>query len=548
MNKKNILIASLALLFIILSISNIYLVFEIINRTPEPLEPSTFRNLVSSAPDSLDPLNASSYNSRDVIHQVCEGLFAYDLREIDLPRINHLANEFFWLNHTSLAIKVREGIYFHDNYPFNATAVKWTLDRINYFINATGMLPSSTPRAELTSIFYLPDGITPIINCTKIIDEFNVTIHLNAPYSPILNLLCHQSCYILSPRSTPATHYIEINGDLVGTGPYKFDKYIQFEEVQFSRWDGYWRNLAHFEKLIYIIDHAQPPDNVIDWYSFYHWSYGNPNTTIVKDFTEDTGIPRMKYYYLGFNNEIYNVSWRKAMSYAINYSDISNLIYDLAIRSNSPISPGFKEAYNSSAKAANYNLTKARLVMESMGFGVGFVNDSQWQTVAEGPTPFLTVNYTFNIANSYREEIFELIEENFKFIGIKVVENGVAWNEYRSYIYETPEFLSLYAHNYYPEVYDPFYVFRDLFNPNSNENIAQVDDSWLNSKLNLITHTSNDTIRNNLYKEIQGYITEVGYYHAPLYHSKLYFWHASNIYNPIYNVLDLFEVYYMYRS
>jgi len=236
------------------------------------------------------------------------------------------------------------------------------------------------------------------------------------------------------------------------------------------------------------------------------------------------------------------------MSYAINYSDIFYLAYDLAIRANSAISPGFIDAYNSSAKAPNYNLTKARSVMQSMGFGLGFVNDSQWQTVAEGPTPYLTVNYTFNTGNTFREEIFELIEENLKDIGIKIIKNGVTWNEFLSYIYDTPELLSLYAYGYYPEVYDPFYVFRDLFHPNSSENTAQVDDPWLNTKLNLITYTHNDTIRNNIYKEIQGYITEVGYYHAPLYHSKLYFWHASNIYNPIYNVLDLFEVYYMYRS
>ena len=183
---KNTVIVLLIVVLIVSGIFNIVLSNQLIYNPTAPGIPSSsiFRNAVRSGPTSLDPLNASDSISKDVIHQVCEGLFAYDLRDLNLLRINHLAEQYFWKNHTTLQIKIREGINFHDGYPFDASAVKWNLDRINYFINATGNLPSNTPKAKIASLFFLPDCITPIINRTEVVNNFNITIYLNAPSVP----------------------------------------------------------------------------------------------------------------------------------------------------------------------------------------------------------------------------------------------------------------------------------------------------------------------------------------------------------------------------
>ena len=82
----------------------------------------------------------------------------------------------------------------------------------------------------------------------------------------------------------------------------------------------------------------------------------DPKITL-KKFSEDTGIPGILYYYIGFNNHKYNQTWRKAMSFAIDYTYIlDELLLGNAIRANSPISPIFGAAYNESAPAVYHHI------------------------------------------------------------------------------------------------------------------------------------------------------------------------------------------------
>jgi ABC-type transport system substrate-binding protein len=66
--------------------------------------------------------------------------------------------------------------------------------------------------------------------------------------------------------------------------------------------------------------------------------------------------------------------------------------------------------------------------------------------------------------------------------------------------------------------------------------------------MNLALETMNDAARNDIYKDIQGYFSEVGYFHAPLYHPKITYVHGANIYGVPYNAMQRFEAYGIYRS
>ena len=554
MDNKNIISSILLIALIVSGITNVFLY---INTCEDPsTDYSTFRRHISRSTSTIEPLNSTDSISRDVVHQVCEGLFSYDLRDISLPRINLLAEDYFWKNQTVLQVKVREGIFFHDGYPFNASAVKWNLDRINYLINATGNLSSNLKLPLSASLFFLPDGKIPIINRTIAETEYNVTIYLNSPFSPFQSLLCHQASSMLSPKSTPATRLIQFDEDLIGTGPFIFDSCTQkgssTEAVYFSRWDGYWRNLAHFEKLACII-----PDEELgveaDWYTGivpWAWCCGEeaPDTIKIKSFTNDTGLPGLTYQYLGFNNKLYNATWRKVMCLVLNYSYIMEVLrLGDGIRANSPISASFGPAYNSSAQVTN-NITKARNIMKSMGFGIGFTTDAEWIAVAESSSPFLSIPYTYNTGNRFREDLLIAITYWYKQIGINVVDDGVTWLQYLSYLTDTPEYLGLFTFGLLPMQYDPFYIFNELFNPNSNGNIAQVDDPWLTNQFSLALNTINDSLRNTIYKDIQGYITETGFFYAPLFHPKIWFIHSANLYNVPYNAMERFEAYGIRRG
>ena len=87
-----------------------------------------------AGPTNLDPQNSLKPNSYNVINQVCEGLFTNNLSDLDFSIIPNLAaSKGSWivnLTDTWYTVSLRPNISFHDGTNFNATAVKFTFDRV----------------------------------------------------------------------------------------------------------------------------------------------------------------------------------------------------------------------------------------------------------------------------------------------------------------------------------------------------------------------------------------------------------------------------------
>ncbi|MBY9002743.1 MAG: hypothetical protein KGD73_02105, partial [Candidatus Lokiarchaeota archaeon] len=83
--------------------------------------------------------------------------------------------------------------------------------------------------------------------------------------------------------------------------------------------------------------------------------------------------------------------------------------------------------------------------------------------------------------------------------------------------------------------------------PASSSNSAQVDDGHLNVMMASALGETNEAARNTIYKNIQGYLARMQF-HAPLYHSKSTYAHASNLYNVPYNAMGALRIYPVYRG
>jgi len=95
--------------------------------TSNGADPLTLKVGTFPGPTTLEPVDSWDSASNDVLEQVVETLFYYDLTDIDLPRINLLAYSYHWVDTTHLQIKLREGILFHDGTPFNAVTDYYSL-------------------------------------------------------------------------------------------------------------------------------------------------------------------------------------------------------------------------------------------------------------------------------------------------------------------------------------------------------------------------------------------------------------------------------------
>jgi len=556
MEKKNIAITVLIVALIGSGVGNIILVMVTPGAKP-PVTGVSYVRSTSSGPATLELTDSWDTASNDVLEQVIETLFHYDLTQVSMPRINVLAHSAWWEDTTTLHIQLKEGILFHDGTDFNAAAAKWNLDRLQYLVNATGTNTGEV--AHTQSLWMFPDGVTPIMNTITTVGTHNLTITLNGPYATFLNTLTYINSGMISPtaHAGDATSFISLSGKPIGTGPFTYDKLIPNVECRLQRWEQYWRGPANFPTVIYAIySDATTAHNAFLGYTLDANPMASDQNLLLyeadpKLHVERSPVPSLVYQYMGFNNEKYNKTWRKAMSWAFNYTYvIDELRLGNAYRAVGAISPGFGDAYNASvtAFAPTYDLAAARAVMQSMGFGVGFTQDSDWTTVADGSSPFLSVPNTYNTGNVFREDMLVATTAWYKLIGIHVEDDGVTWSEYLNYLFDDYDHLGIFTIGWAPDYLDPYNMLDPLFNPMSSSNSGQVNDTWLNTKMAAALAETDDTARNIIYKDIQSYMAREGFFHAPLYHSKGTTTHASNIHGVLYNAAGTLRIYPMYRG
>jgi peptide/nickel transport system substrate-binding protein len=170
---------------------------------------------------TLDPADSYELAGLNVIYNVAESLYTYELGTTKLKPL--LATEMPKVSDDGLSytIPVRTGVTFHDGTPFNAEAMKFSLDR---FIQNSGK-PS----------FLLADTIESITANS----ETELTIKLKKPFSAFPSLLAFPGACAVSPQA-----YIIGQGqfkpnELIGTGPYKLSQFSS-DSISLQPFEGYW--------------------------------------------------------------------------------------------------------------------------------------------------------------------------------------------------------------------------------------------------------------------------------------------------------------------
>ncbi|MHA1212507.1 MAG: ABC transporter substrate-binding protein, partial [Candidatus Heimdallarchaeota archaeon] len=447
--------------------------------------------------------------------QVVEGLFAYNLSDPKMGVIPNLALDYGTWSGNNYTVDLKPNIYFHDGTLFDAYAVKFTFDRLAYF-----MENSMAAAADLYKYYDIQASkIKNIINHTEVINANTIRFVLNQKVGIFETLLCFEGSYIVSPTSTPATELIDLlTGTLVGTGPFVFENYIADSEVNFYAYENYWKGVSNVTNLKFsiITDElarnnallsgdvdiiTDPIDSMLDTY------IANPNITLesIQGFT--IGFIDMNDYWI-------NTTFRNAISHAINYSYIiTELLEGSGVRMKSPFPENMVYA-NWSYNVADFDVASARETMQSMGFGIG------WDTTFGGPdeanwaaASFATFNYTYNIGNSFKEDLGVFLETSLDLIGIDVISYGMTWMDFIFRIIglegQHQNMLQLYFLNWVPDYNDPCSLTNYFFTNRSSvdftipfyDNMVQ---SWVEEAL-VETDTS---LRNELYGKIQKRLVE----------------------------------------
>ncbi|MDR7469584.1 MAG: glutathione ABC transporter substrate-binding protein [Armatimonadota bacterium] len=323
---------------------------------------------------ALDPHKTNDGPSFLVINQIFETLLVRTARGLE-PR---LAISWRPVGDRTWEFKLRRGVRFHDGTPFNAEAVRFTIER---FIN---------PEARARAYFVLS-----MVEGVRAIADDTVQITTRYPFAALLNHLTHPATSIVSPAAV-ARFGADFVRNPVGTGPFKFESWVARDRITLLRNDDYWGGPPQIARVV-LRPIPETSTQIVELES--------GGVDVVFNMPADSVArlernPRIRVYkepsfsanYIGFHLErppFSDVRVRRAVGHAVRVEGlITFFLKGLAVRANGPLSPVVFGAHTD-LPGYEYDLDRARALLTEAGVRAGvrarlvIFESAEWRRIAQ---------------------------------------------------------------------------------------------------------------------------------------------------------------------
>lgn len=384
----------------------------------EPREGGTL-NLSVTKFNTLNPLFNQNYSVYQLHHLVYESLLTFN----ENMEIEPLLAESWVVSDDgqSVDLKLRENIKWHDGEPFTSEDVIFTINLIKGNIKEVKSKTIFT-----TSIQQISD--------VREIEPNTIRITFTRPFGNALEVMTfpilpkHQfTSDILAKMNSNSFH-------MIGTGPYKTEKFESTRTIELVRNEQYWKSKPYIEKINVVIvpdeeaqlslfenkevDLAQP--NSIDW-----TKYLDDNNVAIYEYVSN------HFEFVGFNFKNFLLrdnNVRKAIASSINRHNIVRDVYlDHGTVSDVPINPT-SWLHDDSIIQIGYDLNETQLLLEEGNFKL---KDNSNIRVNDDGTP-LKFKMILNKDNILREKKAYYIKEELIKIGIEIEIVLLDWEIYQS--------------------------------------------------------------------------------------------------------------------
>ncbi len=371
---------------------------------------------------TLDPAKAYDTRSYKMVYGAYETLVGHK-RTIDAQGNVTYTGEFEPLlaesweksaDSMTWTFKLKKGIKFHDGTPFNAQAVKFSLDR--------AMIMKGGPEWYLTQCLEPEKSI-------EVVDDYTVKFNLTKSLATFLPVMAQTVSMIVSPAAVKAHGGVEsgkvndwMANNGVGTGPFKIAKRTPGEQVILEANPDYWGGKPKLKKIVYRV--IQESSNLIMLLKTGQIDMIMRGLTY-KDYSEMEKTRGIKLYKKENWGEVRfspcsskcppmdNQKVRQAINYAINKKQIIDKIcYGYAAVLDSPVPPGMW-SYDKSLWPYAYNPEKAKALLKEAGFADGFSTELGYPE-----------------ADAERREVAMIAQSNLRDVGLNVKLSGYSWPTY----------------------------------------------------------------------------------------------------------------------
>jgi ABC-type transport system substrate-binding protein len=299
---------------------------------------TTFVQFTIGGPRSLDPAWDYETAGGQILQNVYETLVFYkgasaaELEPLLATEVPSIENGGISDDGLTYTFHLRQNVTFHDGTKFNASAVKYSIDRAMYYDD-----PES-PGWILTQVLD-PENTSSV----EVIDEYTVRFHLQYPYSPFLYCLAYTVADIVSPT------YVEEHGGIqprsennwmdkhtCGTGPYMVDYWAEDNTyIVLKKNPNYWGEEPVLDtiRIEYIDEYNTRYLALIGGTADTIYVPREHANELINRESEGirvvTGTPTFDVNFFGFNLAMPpfdNVNVRKAFCYAFDYETYYNQV------------------------------------------------------------------------------------------------------------------------------------------------------------------------------------------------------------------------------
>jgi len=307
---------------------------------------------------TLDPHKQFSGKNHIICQQIFEGLLRFNPDGKIEPA---LATSWKRIDDLRVRFNLRKGVKFHNGETFDAKAVKFSIER--YF----------KPEINFPALGF----IKPMTHA-EIINNYTVDIITSRPDGLLLNRLA-AFVLIIPPK------YLKEMGDEhfaknpVGTGAFKFGKWIKGEKVVLPSNENYWmKGYPKVKGLAFVYLHPEKrlkpllegKIHLVTNFPGTQTSFirKNPKTDIIKKPTFRT----LTFSFDVSSKYLSNLKVRKALNYAINKRDL--IRYDLMGNGKriATLSMPGEAGHNPNLKPYEYNVSRAKKLLTEAGYPKGF--------------------------------------------------------------------------------------------------------------------------------------------------------------------------------
>jgi len=174
-------------------------------------------------PGSLDPGASISGFDQYYTNAIYDTLIIADPKSME-PSKPGLATswEFVGADKLTFRLHLRHGVNFQDGTPFNAQAVKVSIDHYKSLGNWFDMVP---------------------VKGETVVDDSTVDLNLSQQYSPLPAILSFRAGQIISPAALQK-YGKDLGRNPVGAGPFAFKSWTAGSEIVLTKFSGYWNKAA----------------------------------------------------------------------------------------------------------------------------------------------------------------------------------------------------------------------------------------------------------------------------------------------------------------